>query len=344
MCHLTNPPLTCKNKAVAEQESSAPTLSARVRTESEAYLLLEELRWGATGTPEACPKCGGMGRCYYLAPRNGVSRVTRTGAVTQRRVWKCGHCRQQFSVLTGTIFHGTKISVRTWLLVIFEMCAAENGVSAREVERKYELTPKTAWFMLMRIREGMKRDPLVGLLRGTVVADETWIGGDNSNRHADKRNVASSPGTTDKQPVMALVDYETREVRSRVVVDVTARSLSSVIADEVEVEASQLWTDDSPSYKTVGKTMNSHHTVDHSIGQYVLNGTGTNLAEGYFSQLKRSLDGTHHNISREHLHRYLANFDFLYSNCRADDSTRMRVLLGQVAGRRLTYKPLTARL
>ena len=88
--------------------------------------------------------------------------------------------------------------------------------------------------------------------------------------------------------------------------------------------------------------MNSHHTVDHSIGQYVLNCAGTNLAEGYFSQLKRSLDGTQHNISRKHLHRYLANFDFLYSNCRADDSTRMRVLLGQVAGRRLTYKPLTA--
>lgn len=246
MCYLTNPPLTSENRGMAKQEFSVATLSARVRKEAEAYLLLEELRWGATGTPEACPKCGGVGRCYYLAPRNGVSRATRTGAVTQRRVWKCGHCRQQFSVLTGTIFHGTKISVRTWLLVIFEMCAAKNGVSAREIERKYELTPKTAWFMLMRIREAMKRDPLVGLLRGTVVADETWIGGDNSNRHAGKRNVGTGPGTTDKQPGMALVDFETREVRSRVVVDVTARSLSSVIADEVEVEASQLWTDGSP--------------------------------------------------------------------------------------------------
>ncbi len=326
---------------MSKQEFSIATLSQRVTSEAEAYLLLEELRWG--GKPEACPHCGEVGRCYYLTPTNGVSRTTRTGAISQRRVWKCGGCRKQFSVLTGTIFHGTKISVRTWLLVIFEMCAAKNGVSAREIERKFELAPKTAWFMLHRIREAMKRDPLAGLLRGSIVADETWIGGKNSNRHVDKRNPASGPGVTNKQPVMALVDYETREVRSVAVPDVTAQTLGPVIAEEVEMTASQLWTDGSGSYKAVGREMNSHHVVDHSIGQYVLNGAGTNLAEGYFSQLKRSVDGTHHHVSRVHLARYLAQFDFMYSNCRADDSTRMRRLLGHVDGRRLTYKPLTGR-
>lgn len=325
---------------MAKQEFSIPTLSARVTNETEAYLLLEELRWG--GKPDACPHCGGMGRCYYLQPRQGA-RATRTGAVTQRRVWKCGHCRKQFSVLTGTIFHGTKIPVRTWLLVIFEMCAAKNGVSVREVERKYELTAKTAWFMLHRIREAMKRDPLAGLLRGTIVADETWIGGKPKNRHANKRHAGSGPGGTDKQPVMTLVDYETREVRSRAVADVTASTLSAVIADEVEVENSQLWSDGSSGYRTVGERMNSHHTVDHSIGQYVRNGAGTNLAEGYFAQLKRSVDGTYHHVSREHLARYLAQFDYMYSNCRSTDSNRMRRLLNQVDGRRLTYKPLIER-
>ncbi len=175
---------------MSRQEFSIPSLAARVTDEAAAYLLLEELRWN--GQPDACPHCGVMDRCYYLNPANGASRKTRTGAVSQRRVWKCGACRKQFSVLVGTIFHGTKIPVRTWLLVIFEMCSSKNGVSAREIERKYDLTPKSAWFMLHRIREAMRREPLAGLLRGTIVADETWIGGKERNKHADKRSPESA--------------------------------------------------------------------------------------------------------------------------------------------------------
>ena len=251
---------------------------------------------------------------------------------------------EQFSVLTDTIFHGTKIPVRTWLLVIFEVCASKNSVSAWEISRKYSVTNESAWHMVHRIREAMKREPVAGLLRGIVVADETWIGGKPSNRHADKRNPNGGPGVTDKQPVMTLVDYETRAVRSRTVADVTAPALAHVLAEEVEIDRSQLWTDSSASYKTVGKRFNSHHTVDHTAGEYVRKGAGTNLAEGYFAQLKRSLDGTHHHVSREHLDRYLAQFDWLYTNCKATDSERMRLLLGSVEGRRLTYKPLTAGL
>ncbi len=325
---------------MAKQEFSVVKIAERLRTEADAYLMLEELRWG--GQPPACPKCGEVGSTYYIRPMDGTeSRKTRTGTRSQRRVWRCRGCRQQFSVLTDTIFHGTKISIRTWLLVIFEVCASKNSVSAWEISRKYSITNESAWHMLHRIREAMKREPVAGLLRGTIVADETWFGGKDSNRHADKRTNAGS-GSTDKQPIMALVDYETREVRSHAVADVTARSLSAVITEQVEIDRSQLWTDSSPSYRTVGKRFNSHHAVDHSAGQYVHNGAGTNLLEGYFSQLKRSLDGTHHHISRQHLHRYLVQFDWLYSNCKLDDSTRMRLLLGNVDGRRLTYAPLAA--
>ena len=324
---------------MAKQEFSVVKIAERLRTEADAYLMLEELRWG--GQPPACPKCGEVGKTYYMAPRDGtVSRSTRTGARSQRRVWKCRGCRQQFSVLTDTIFHGTKISIRTWLLVIFEVCASKNSVSAWEISRKYSITNESAWHMMHRIREAMKREPVAGLLRGTIVVDETWFGGKDSNRHADKRTNPGA-GHTDKQPIMALVDYETREVRSHAVADVTAHSLSTVIAEQVDIDRSQLWTDSSPSYKNVGKRFNAHHAVDHSAGEYVRNGAGTNLAEGYFSQLKRSLDGTHHHVSRQHLGRYLAQFDWLYSNCRLDDSSRLRLLLGNVDGRRLTYAPLT---
>lgn len=328
---------------MAKQEFSIPALSERLTSEADAYLLLEELRWG--GKPDACPQCGEVGRCFYLNPENGISRRTRTGSVSERRVWKCGGCRKQFSVLTGTIFHGTKIPLRTWMLVILEMCADKNGVSAREVERKYDLTPKTAWFMLHRIREAMKRDPLAGLLSGTVAADETWVGGTPSNMSKTKRPKRQrwEHGKTDKPAVLALVDVKTGEVRSRVIPDVKGPTLRAALSEQVEMGATTLVTDEAKGYQSFAGEMKGHERVVHAHDEYVnKRGFTTNQAEAYFGQLKRSIDGTHHHVSRVHLARYLAQHDFLRSTFRLDDSARLRLLVGQVDGRRLTYKPLTA--
>jgi len=326
---------------MSTQEFSLPAIVNRVRTEADAYLLLEELRWG--GAPDACPKCGVVGRCYYLNPKNGESRKTRTGAVSERRVWKCGGCRKQFSVLTDTIFHGTKISIRTWLMVIFEMCSAKNSISAWEVSRKYGITNESAWHMLHRIREAMKREPVAGLLRGTVVADETWIGGNPKNRHRSDPRAKDRRKGTDKTPILALVHHETREVRSMGVTDVSAKTLRKVMDDHIDAPNTHLWTDSASAYQQMADEFAGHASVNHTKGQYKgEGGVTTNAAEGFFSQLKRSLDGTHHHVSLWHLHRYLAQFDFLATNCRKTDSERMRELLGNVDGRRLTYKPLTA--
>lgn len=141
-------------------------LAAHVHDETDAYQLLEELRWH--GTP-VCPHCGHE-KAYFLKPRNGVARSTGArhadGGRTQsvRRVWKCAKCRKQFSVLTGTIFHGTKIPIQTWLMVMAQMSSAKNGISGREIESMHGLTPETAWYMLHRLREAMKREPVVSLL------------------------------------------------------------------------------------------------------------------------------------------------------------------------------------
>lgn len=152
----------------------------RVEEEADAYRLLEELRW-----PDGpiCPHCE-HDSAYFLEPANGKSRATgpkRT--MSQRRVWKCARCRKQFSVLTGTVLHGTKVPIESWLTVMVQMCSAENGISAREVERMHDVTPETAWFMLHRLREAMKREPLASAVRGTIVSDETWVGGEPRNRH-----------------------------------------------------------------------------------------------------------------------------------------------------------------
>lgn len=336
MCYLTNPCLRMDNRGMAKQEFSIPSLMAQVPTEADAYLLLERLRW-EDGV--VCPHCASVAQHYFLKPANGATRKTRTGAVSHRRVWKCKDCRKQFSVLTGTIFHGTKVPIRTWLMVIFEMCSSKNGVAAREIERKYDLTPKSAWFMTQRIREAMRRDPLAGLLAGTVQADETWIGGTPSNRHRSERG---KQGETDKQPVMSLVSIETGEVRSVAVRNVNSATLGPILRGEVDVAATVLHTDTAGAYAPIGKQFAVHETVNHFQGEYVRGRVSTNAAEGYFSQLKRSIDGTHHAVSVEHLDRYLGEFDYRYTTRKMSDSARMRLLTSQVTGRRLSYKPLTS--
>ncbi len=244
---------------------SIPFLADQLRTEADAYLFLEELRWN--GRP-VCPHCGSVRKAYFLKPRNGASRKTRTGSESQRRVWKCADCRKQFSVLTGTIFHGSKIPVRLWVMVVFEMCHSKNGVAAKEIERKYGIDSKTAWFMLHRIREGMKREPMAGLLAGRVTADETWIGGKPSNRHGHKRGQGGQ-GKTDKTPVVALVCHETGEVRAEAIPDVTGDTLAKVMAEQVDAANTHLQTDSSSAYKKLGRQFASHSTVDHYAGEYV---------------------------------------------------------------------------
>ena len=226
------------------------------------------------------------------------------------------------------------------MLVIFEMASSKNGVSAREIERKYDLTPKTAWFMLHRIREAMKREPMAGLLSGRVVADETWYGGKPSNRHGHdpKKHMQ---GAHDKTPIMSLVSRETGEVRSRVMPNVKPGNLRAVLTENVDPKTTHLHTDSTLAYRSIGRDFASHASVNHNIGEYVRGDVSTNQAESYFAQLKRSLDGTHHHVSREHLHRYVSEFDFRFSTCKETDMERMRRIVGRVHGRRLTYRKPT---
>lgn len=322
------------------------SLSSDIATEADVYAYLENLRWNDA---PICAHCHSE-NVYLITAKNGVSRKTRTGALSERRVWKCRGCGKQFSVLTGTILHGTKVSVRTWVLVFFDFMAAKNGMSAHEVERKYGVCPRTAWFILQRIRHAMAGGGLLATMRGTIVSDETFIGGQTKWRHSTDqawRNFGAShtsgPGFTDKTAVLSLINADTGEARSAVVRDVTGATLRKVISEQVDMAGSTLQTDEGGWYKALGKEFIAHQTVNHLKGQYVNlnNGASTNRAEGFFAQLKRSLDGTHHKVSREHLQRYLSEHDFRYSTCKMTDAARMERLVGQMEGR-LTYKRLKA--
>jgi transposase-like protein len=317
---------------------STLSIMERIPDEASAYEYLETLRW--KGEP-VCPHCGNRERIYFLNPANGP-RKTSTGADTARRLWKCGECRRKFSVLTGSVMHGTKIPVRTWILVIHEMASAKNGIASREIERRYNLTPKSAWFLLHRIREAMKDDGLT-VFRGVVVADETYIGGAYPNMHRSKVKARTETGAAyNKTPVLTLIDTESGQVRSRVLPRVTAATLRKAIAEQTDLPSTVLHTDRSASYIDVSREVAAHHAVDHKAGEYVRNGVSTNKCENFFGQLKRSISGTHHHVSREHLGRYLSEFDYRFSTRKMSDTERTRDLLSKVDGKRLTYRAVVA--
>jgi transposase-like protein len=141
--------------------------------EGEAYLFMEWLRW-PDGKP-VCPHCGVVGNAVYLQPKNG-GRKTRSGRISQRRVWKCRECRKQFTAIVGTVFERSHIPLSKWLLGMYMMFTAKNGVSAHELHRALDITIKAAWFMGHRLRFAMEEDGGEPM-RGIVEADETYVGG-----------------------------------------------------------------------------------------------------------------------------------------------------------------------
>jgi transposase-like protein len=322
--------------------------------ESEAWKLLESLRWH--GTPE-CPHCGTVSADHYFIASRSGTRTTAKGHTSYRRLWKCQNktCRKQFSVLVGTIFESSKIPVSKWLLAIWLMNAGKNGVSALELQRQLGIgSYQTAWFMNHRIREAMRREPLASLLTGTVVADETFVGGKPKNKHQQGRGPYLPGGgrgraghasvtSGQKVPVLALVEKDSGEVRTRVITDVTGKTLRKAIQEQVDMPNTVLHSDGWAPYIQVAKGMKGHESVDHSSYEFVRGNVTTNQAESFFAQFKRSLDGTYHNVSKVHLHRFATEFEYRWNTRGMTDSRRVQTLIDNTRGRRLSYRPLTER-
>jgi transposase-like protein len=309
--------------------------------EPSAWALLERLRW-----PDGlvvCPHCGVIGTDHRLVPTRNGPRKTAIGTVSHRRIWRCADCAKQFSVLVGTIFESSKVPVSKWLLAMWLMAGGKNGVSSKELQRHLDVSYQTAWHMTHRLREAMKREPLAALWTGTVVADETWVGGDPTNRHKAKKHAESRSGFTEKTPVVALVHKDTGKVRAKVVPNVNRRNLAKMLDATCQPPETHLHTDSKNLYTKIGRDFASHGSVNHKAGEYVRDGISTNQAESFFAQFKRSLDGTHHNVSKEHLQRYATEFESRWNTSKMTDPERVQALVDGAVGRRLPYRPLTER-
>ncbi len=293
-------------------------------SEAEARETLEKIRW-PNGV--VCPRCGSVLGPYKLRSKPDSKNKVRDG------LYKCTDCRKTFTVTVGTIFEDSHIPLRKWLVAIYLMNASKKGISAHQLHRMLDITYKTAWFMAHRIRFAMSEKPL-GKLLGIIEADETYIGGHEENKHHDKQ--VGRQWRDKKVPVFALVQRD-GELRAGTVTDVTAVNLRAIMRENITPD-SHIMTDEFHSYSALDEDFLHHDLVNHKRKEYVRGNVHTNTLEGWFSLLKRGINGTFHHVSPQHLDRYIGEFTYRYNNRKLSDGERARKAIKQVVGKRLVYK------
>ncbi len=297
-------------------------LSAKhFHNEEAAYAFVEARVWP---NGPVCPKCG------------GVERISKMGGKSTRiGTYKCYQCRKPFTVKVGTIFEDSHVPMRHWLQAIFLMSSSKKGISSNQLHRTLGCTLKTAWFISHRIREAM-RVTGVGPLGGAgkaVEVDETFFG------RLEGQPKKGRTAWANKNVVITLVERG-GSARSFHVDGVRIADLQPIVRTNLHRD-SRLMTDELPSYKEIGSEFSSHETVSHKQEEYVRGDVTTNTVEGFYSIFKRGMKGVYQHCKEKHLHRYLSEFDFRYSNRIAlgvDDVARAERALKGISGKRLKYR------
>ncbi len=302
--------------------------------EAAAFEHVESILW-----PEGpvCPHCGGMDKAYKLKGVRTKPSKKHPEGKERHGLYKCGHCRKQFTVRIGTIFEESHIPLHKWLQAIFLMCSSKKGISSNQLARVLEITVKSAWFLSHRIREAMRSgdlDPMGG--EGSVVeVDETFIG---KKKGMKPKGQKKGRGYAHKHAVLSLVERGGK-VKSIHVDNIRAKTIIPIVKANVARET-RIMTDEAGQYRNRLNDYAEHGVVAHNAGEYGRGDIHTNTIEGYFSIFKRGMKGVYQHCSEKHLHRYLAEFDFRYNHRAAlgmNDEGRAEQALMAVRGKRLKY-------
>ena len=267
----------------------------------------------------ACPHCGSLS----VAERKNRKPLP----------WRCRDCRKDFSVKTGSLMESSKLSLRVWLTAIYILTTNIKGTSSLKLHRDLKVTQKTAWFLAHRIRGAWDRAQAP--FSGAVEADESFFGGKERNKHANKK--LHVRGTAGKAIVAGVRDRESGKVRVEVVPDASAPTLQTLVQDSITPDAT-LYTDELASYAALP----NHDTVKHGVGEYVRDQIHINGMESFWSVMKRGYHGTYHAMSPKHLPRYVAEFEGRHNDRPADTMTQMERLAQGLDRKRLRYADLTA--
>lgn len=267
-----------------------------------------------------CPHCGSA-KVYNFS---------------DNRTHKCGDCRQRFSIKVGTIFEDSKIPLRKWMMAIWLLTSHKKGIASTQLAKDIEVTQKTAWFMLHRLRHAAFTKSFNEPLEGAVEVDETFVGGKSFNK--PRRQRTGIRGHKGKAVVLGMLERD-GELRAGVVPNVKQETIQPIVYAHV-APGSTLYTDEAGTYRGIQGF--NHQTTSHAQGIYVVDGHNhTNSIEGVWALLKRQIVGVHHWVSPKHLSRYVDEMSWRYNRRDMAEGTRVNALIAD-AGGRLTYRALVA--
>lgn len=289
-------------------------------TEQSCIEHLEAIRWNGN----------------VVSPFDATSKVYKC----KGNKYQCKNTGKYFNVKTNTIFDNTKLELQKWFLAIWIATSHKKGISSLQLGRDLDITQKSAWFMLQRIRAcyGINDD---NQLDNTVEVDETYVGGENKNKSLSKRKELHKDGMqtggNHKTPVLGLLERD-GEVKGIVLEKAYGKTIKPILFDGIK-ETATVITDGFGAYKDINKSFAQHEIVYHNRGQYVNGAFHTNTIEGFWSLLKRGIIGIYHFVSVKHLQRYVNEFSYRYNTRKLTDGNRFNLLLTNIENR-LTYKEL----
>ncbi|UPT67927.1 MAG: IS1595 family transposase [Sphingobacteriales bacterium JAD_PAG50586_3] len=253
----------------------------------------------------------------------------------------CVNTNKYFNVKTGTIFENTKIELGKWFLAIWLITTKKRGINAHDIARDCKVTLKTAWFLLHRIRKGFAFEN-DGVLEGEIECDESFFGGKNKNRHADKKyEKCQGRSFKDKAPVLGMLERGGRLI-CRVLKDTKTWDITPVVRTHISINAT-LFTDEWAGYNEAEEVFGyERHFVSHSKKEYANGNITTNRIENVWSNMKRGIFGVYIKSTKKHLHRYMDEFVFRYNTKKKTDGYRFNYYLENLQNTRLRYKDLVA--